>query len=287
MTKDAAFLRRFENVEVPTPNKEMTIKILLAYIKELENKYKIKLGLNEKQKLLFVERIFEITDGRCAFIAGSVKIENPTLSKNILENAFAEVVYNNGKKVIASDIDLAIREHDKLSLEFMSEFGFDLSTQEKLCNLVGREKELERIIKAIAIEGNSVLLVGEPGTGKTSIVEKLALDIKNGNCEFLNDKKIFYLNTASLTAGSKYRGEFEDKMNKLINSCRKNKGKVILFIDEIHTLCGLGRTSESTIDAMNMLKPYISNGELTIIGATTNMEYEKYMAGDPAFFEKI
>jgi len=290
MTKDPAFLRRFENVEVSTPNKEMTIKILLSYIKELEIKYRIRLGLTEKQRIPFIERIFEVTDGRCSYIAGNVKIENPTLAKNILENAFAEVVYNGGKKVIASDIDEAISEHDKLSLEFMSEFGYDLSTQDKLCNLVGRTKELEKIVKAIAIEGNSVLLVGEPGTGKTSIVEKLALDIKNKECYFLNDKKIFYLNTASLTAGSRYRGDFEEKINKLINACRKNKGKVILFIDEIHTLYGLGRSNESTIDAINILKPYISNGELVIIGATTDMEYEKYMTGDPAFlrrFEKV
>ena len=290
LSKDSAFLRRFENIDVSLPDKQMTISILLNFIKELENKYKIKMPLYGEQRVKIVERIFEITDGKCSYIAGNVKIENPTLAKNILENAFAEVVYNGGKKVISSDIDLSISEHDKLSLEFMSEFGYNLSTQDRLCNLIGRDNELEKIIKIIAIQGNSVLLVGEPGTGKTSIVEKMALDIKYGDCDFLSGKVIFSVNTASLTAGSRYRGDFEEKMTKLINACRKNKGKVILFIDEIHTLYGLGRSNDSTIDAINMLKPYISNGDLIIIGATTNMEYEKYMANDPAFlrrFEKV
>ena len=287
MTGDPAFLRRFENIEISTLTKEMNIEIMLSYIDELEKKYKIKLDLNETEKLLMVEHIFKITDGKCAFVAGNVKIENPTLEKRILKSAFAEAIYNGKNSVSMEEINYAILEYDKLSLEFMSEFGFDLSIQENLCNLIGREKELERIVKAIAIEGNSVLLVGEPGTGKTSIVEKLALDIRNKNCEFLEGKRIFSLNSLSLSSGSKYRGDFEEKMNKLINVCRKNKGKIILFIDEIHTLYGLGRTADSSIDAMNMLKPYISNGDITIIGATTKIEYEKYMANDPAFLRRF
>lgn len=290
LAQDSAFVRRFENIEIAIPDKDMTIKILLSYIKELEKKYAIKLKLDDNERLLMALRVFEITDGKCAYITGNVKIENPTLAKNIIENAFAEAIYNGMKSVTKKDIDLSVLEYGKLSLEFISEFGYDLTTQDELCNLVGREKELERIVRAIAIEGNSVLLVGEPGTGKTSIVEKLALDIRNGNSEFLRNKTIFYLNTASLSSGTKYRGEFEDKISKLLNCCAKHKGKIILFIDEIHTLYGLGRSSDSTIDAMNILKPYISSGDLIIIGATTKMEYEKYMANDPAFlrrFEKI
>jgi len=287
LSKDPAFLRRFENIEISSPTKEMTIQIMLAHIKDLENKYNIKINLQDDEILEIVNHIFEITDGKNAYVAGNIRIENPTLAKNILENIFAEAVYNEKEFVEKEDIELSIEEYDELSLEFISEFGYDLSKQLDLCNLVGREKELEKIIKAIAIEENSVLLVGDPGTGKTSIVEKLALDIKNNNCDFLKDKTIFYLNPASLSAGTKFHGEFEEKMNKLINSCRKNKGKIILFIDEIHTLYGLGRTNDSSIDAMNILKPYISNGDLTIIGATTKMEYEKYMANDPAFLRRF
>lgn len=287
MANDPAFLRRTETVEISLPDKKMNIDIMLDHIIELEKKYNIKLDLNEDERLALAEDIFDMTDGKSTYITGTVKIENPTLSKNILENIFTEAVYNHQNIINSDDISKALLECDKLSLEFMSEFGYDLSTRDDLCNLIGREKELEKIIKAIAIKEKSVLLLGEPGSGKTAIVEKLALDIKNGNCEFLEGKAIFYLNAHSLVAGTGIRGQFEEKVNKLINVCRKNKGKIILFIDEIHTLYGLGRTDESSSDAMNMLKPYLSNGDITIIGATTNEEYKKYIAKDPAFARRL
>jgi len=178
----------------------------------------------------------------------------------------------------------------KISLKEINKLGFDLSTQKELCNLVARENEKKKIIKTICIGKDSVILVGESGSGKTAIVESLALDIKNGQNDWLQGKIIFSLNIANLIAGTKYRGDFEEKLKKFINFCKQNKERIIVFIDEIHTLYKLGSTEENATDAMNLLKPHISNGDLTIIGATTKDEYEKYMANDPAFlrrFEKI
>lgn len=290
MANDPAFLRRFENIEISTPDKQMTIDIMLAYMKDLENKYRIRLELSERKRLEVAELIFKETDGKSIVVADSVTTENPTLAKNIIENAFAEAIYNKNQTVTMNEINISLKEYSNLSLTFMSEFGYDLSESDNLCKLVGREDELIKLKKILGIKGKSAILIGEPGSGKTSIVEKLALDIKNNKNDLLRGKIIFYLNTASLNAGTQYRGDFEKKLNKLINCCKKYKGQIILFIDEIHTLYGLGRSIDSSIDAMNILKPYISNGTLTIIGATTEMEYEKYMANDPAFlrrFERI
>lgn len=178
----------------------------------------------------------------------------------------------------------------EIDLKDISEFGYDLSTQKDLCNLVGREQEKKKIIKTVCIGNDSVLLIGETGSGKTAIVESLALDIKNDANEWLKGKIIFNLDVGSLVAGTKYRGEFEEKFKKLVDFCKENNERIILFIDEIHTLYKLGATEDGAKDAMNLLKPYINNGDITIIGATTKMEYEKYMANDPAFlrrFEKI
>ena len=283
MSKDPAFLSRFENIEVSMPDKQMNITIMLNYIKDLEKKHLIRVALNKEQRLSIAERIFEITDGKCAYVAGNIKIENPRLSKKIISDAFGLAKYDCQKEVNQEYFDVAIKKYDKLSLEFLSEYGEDLSKRENLCDVVGREKELKKIIKSLAFGNESVLLIGDAGVGKTSIVEKLALDIKNGKCEYLEDKVIFSVNISSLVSGTKYRGEFEGKMNKLINCCRKNKGKIILFIDEIHTLYGLGSSSNSANNAMDILKPYISSKEITIIGATTKKEYEEYISKDEAF----
>jgi len=104
---------------------------------------------------------------------------------------------------------------------------------------------------------------------------------------WLNGKIIFSLNLSSLISGTKYRGEFENNLNNVIDFCNKYQGQIILFIDEIHNLYGLGRTDDSSIDAMNILKPYISNGTIVVIGATTKLEYEKYMSNDAAFLRRF
>lgn len=173
----------------------------------------------------------------------------------------------------------------------VSGFGFDLSTQEDLCHAIGREQELEKIIESTVIKGKSILLIGDSGSGKTALIEELARQIKLRTNSWLNNKMIISINANSLIAGTIYRGAFEENMYKLIEFARKNKGKVILFIDEVHTLYSLGTGGkDNSNDAMNILKPYISNRDVVIIGATTTHEYSKYLVPDEAFcsrFDKI
>lgn len=203
------------------------------------------------------------------------------------------ISYQNNN-VYLGDINFVKDEINKLktkSLCDMSEiqyFGYDLSLQDDLCHAIGRERELERIIESTVIKGKSILLIGDSGSGKTAIAEELARQIKMGTNSWLNGKIIISINANSLVAGTKYRGMFEENMKKLVEFARKNKGKVILFIDEVHSLYDLGESENNrTNDAINILKPYISNRDIVIIGATTTHEYREYLVRDQAFCERF
>jgi len=158
-----------------------------------------------------------------------------------------------------------------------------MAQNNKFDPIIGREDEVDRIIQVLARRTkNNPCLVGEPGVGKTAIIEGLAQRIVNRDVpEILFNKKILNLNLTSLVAGSKYRGEFEEKIKKLIDEAANDKS-VILFIDEIHTIVGAGGSTESSMDAANILKPYLTRGELQIIGSTTFREYKKYIEKDTA-----
>lgn len=174
-----------------------------------------------------------------------------------------------------------------VKIKEIEEIGYDLSTDDTLSTLIGREDIIKQIIKSIILESQSVLLVGESGAGKTAIVKQLALCIRDNQSEWLKGKMIFSLSTSQLIAGAKYRGIFEGRLTDFIDLCKENKGKIIVFIDEIHNLYGLGRTFEESLDAINILKPHLTNGDITIIGATTKDEYQKYMITDPAFLARF
>ncbi len=153
----------------------------------------------------------------------------------------------------------------------------------KLDPVIGREEEIRRVLHILARRTkNNPILVGEPGVGKTAIVEGLAHRIVNGDVpEDLREKEIWALDMGSLIAGAKYQGEFEERLKAVVNEVTSSEGSIILFIDEIHTLVGAGR-SQGAMDAANILKPALARGELRAIGATTLAEYQKYFENDKA-----
>ncbi|MEK9171715.1 MAG: AAA family ATPase [Patescibacteria group bacterium] len=163
-----------------------------------------------------------------------------------------------------------------------------LAKLNKLDPVIGRDDEVSRIIQILSRRTkNNPILIGESGVGKTAIVEGLALRMASGNVpESLRDKELVSLDIGLLIAGTKYRGEFEERLKNIIKEIEKSEGKIILFIDEIHTIVGAG-AAEGSMDASNMLKPSLARGELRAIGATTLREYQKYIEKDPALTRRF
>lgn len=177
------------------------------------------------------------------------------------------------------------KDGGKENESMLSQFGRDLTKlakDGKIDPVIGRQKEIERVIQILSRRTkNNPCLIGEPGVGKTAIAEGLALKIVSGEVpELLKDKKIYSLDLTGMVAGTKYRGDFEERIKKVIDEV-KNAKDVILFIDEVHTLIGAG-SAEGAADAANILKPSLARGELQIIGATTIEEYRKHIEKDAA-----
>ncbi len=172
------------------------------------------------------------------------------------------------------------------STPVLDAFGRDLTkmaNENGLDPVIGREKEIQRVVQILSRRTkNNPVLIGEPGVGKTAIVEGLAQRIMQKDVpETLFDKRVVSLDLAGLVAGTKYRGEFEERMKRVTDEIRKSAGEIILFVDELHTVVGAG-AAEGAIDASNILKPALSRGELQCIGATTLNEFKKYIEKDPA-----
>ncbi|MDR3279167.1 MAG: AAA family ATPase, partial [Synergistaceae bacterium] len=172
------------------------------------------------------------------------------------------------------------------SYEALEKYGRDLvraAEENKLDPVIGRDEEIRRVIRILSRKTkNNPVLIGEPGVGKTAVVEGLAMRIVRGDVpEGLKDRALFALDMGSLIAGAKYRGEFEERLKAVLTEIQRSNGRIILFIDELHTIVGAGRT-DGALDAGNMLKPLLARGELHCIGATTLDEYRRHIEKDAA-----
>ena len=213
-----------------------------------------------------------LTDGATA---GRI-MKDAGITEKDLRSAIQEL--RQGQKVQSQSADDNYQSLEKYAKNLVS-----LARQGKLDPVIGRDDEIRRVLQILSRRTkNNPILIGEPGTGKTAIVEGLAGRIVRGDVpENLKDKQLYSLDMGALVAGAKYKGEFEERLKSVINEVTKAEGRIILFIDEIHTLVGAGG-GEGAMDAANILKPALARGELRAIGATTLNEYQKYFEKDKA-----
>ncbi len=178
-------------------------------------------------------------------------------------------------------------ENPEATSEALAKYGSDLTQAArdgKLDPVIGRDAEIRRVVQVLSRRTkNNPVLIGEPGVGKTAVVEGLAQRIVDGDVpESLRDKRLISLDLAAMVAGAKYRGEFEERLKAVLEEIRESNGQVVTFIDELHTVVGAGASGEGAMDAGNMLKPLLARGELRLVGATTLDEYRKHIEKDPA-----
>ena len=228
----------------------------------------------QKDEYIGVEHIF----------IALAKNANRSVKEILAKHSFNLKEFEDGlKKVKTSPIS---NDDPEQTYDVLQKYGDDLvlrAKQGKIDPVIGRDEEIRNVIRILSRKTkNNPVLIGEPGVGKTAIVEGLARRIVSGDVpEGLKDKSIFALDMGALIAGAKYRGEFEERLKAVLNEIKKQEGKILLFIDELHTIVGAGK-GEGSMDAGNLLKPMLARGELHCIGATTLDEYTKYIEKDPA-----
>ena len=234
-----------------------------------------KLAENMKDEYVSVEHVF------LALIACKDRDTAALLKTfNITQDAFLSALMTvRGNTRVTS-------ENPEDTYDVLTKYGQELvglAQRNKLDPVIGRDSEIRNVIRILSRKTkNNPVLIGEPGVGKTAIAEGLALRIVAGDVpDSLKDRKIFSLDLGALVAGAKYRGEFEERLKAVLNEIKNSNGQIILFIDELHTIVGAGKT-DGAMDAGNLLKPMLARGELHCIGATTLNEYRQYIEKDPA-----
>jgi ATP-dependent Clp protease ATP-binding subunit ClpB len=263
-----------ENRNTLSPSYQIYLTPDLA--QAIENSSKVATSL--KDEFVSTEHLFLSlleTPGEARELLGRFKIEKDKVI-NILN-----VIRTTDPK------DSNVLKKPKLLTKFTRNLT-DLARQDKLDPVIGRDTEIMRMMQILSRRTkNNPILIGEAGTGKTAVAEALAIRIAHNDIpESLRDKEIVSLDLGLLLAGTKYRGEFEERLRGIMKEIEKSDGKIILFIDEIHTIVGAG-SSEGSLDASNMLKPALARGELRAIGATTLKEYQKHIEKDPALARRF
>lgn len=277
-----------------------TVKAISAQKNAVEIASTLKLSYVSTEHLLL--SILSIEDCRAMSILRSLGVDIPKLYAFILErikgkvraeNITAEVKPSANKTVQKSqeqgefaperNIDSEIVDEKPTPLDGFGYYLTDKAVKGEIDVVLGRDEEISRVIQTLSRKTkNSPLLLGEAGVGKTAVVEGLALKIASGEApEFLRNKKIFSLDIAGVLSGTRYRGDFEERLKSAIDYVISEKN-VVLFIDEIHNIVGAGSTDGNSFDVANFLKPVLARGELSVIGATTNAEYTKYIEKDTA-----
>jgi len=263
-----------ENRNTLSPSYQIYLTPDLAQI--IENSSKVAVAL--KDEFVSTEHLFisllEIP-GEARELMGRFKIEKEKVV-NVLKLFKSE-----------NQTDTNSSKKPKLLVKFTRNLT-TLAREDKLDPVIGREREIMRMMQILSRRTkNNPILIGEAGTGKTAVAEALAIRIaKNDVPESLKDKEVVSLDLGLLLSGTKYRGEFEERLRGIMKEIERSNGKIILFIDEIHTIVGAG-SSEGSLDASNMLKPALARGELRAIGATTIKEYQKYIEKDPALARRF